>query len=143
MKSRGASRILQLALVAAIAACAAHPRRDVYSALSGQWGWTSDRARSCGRNPHALAFSADRHFMILRHRAPIKAFDGSQRSEAYYRVLQSSADSITMALEGETRHGRDGRTVVWELRLLSESAYCWRRTDKSERSCSAPIVRCE
>jgi hypothetical protein len=115
----------------------------VYSALSGQWGWTSDHARSCARNPHTLAFSADRHFMILRHRAPIKAFDGNERSEAYYRVLQSSSHTITLGLEGETRLQRDGRPVLWELRLLSESAYCWHRTDKSERSCSPPIVRCE
>ena len=81
--------------------------------------------------------------MILRHRAPIKAFDGGKRSEAYYRVLQSSADSLTLSLEGQTRRQRDGRTVVWEMRLLSDSAYCWHRTDKSDRSCSAPIVRCE
>ncbi len=115
----------------------------MYADLSGQWGWTGDPARSCGKNPHTLAFSADRRFLILRHRVPTRAFDGSQRSEAYYRVLQSSADSITLSLEGETRRQRDGRTVVWEIRLLSGSAYCWHRTDKSERSCSAPIVRCE
>ena len=130
-------------MIAAITACAAHPRRDPYSALSGQWGWTSDRARSCARNPHTLAFSADRRFLILRHRAPIDTFDGGKRSEAYYRVLQSSADSLTLSLEGETRRQRDGRSVVWEMRLLSDSAYCWHRTDKSDRSCSAPIVRCE
>jgi hypothetical protein len=115
----------------------------VYSALAGRWGWTSDHARSCARNPHTLAFSADRRFLILRHRAPIRAFDGSERNEAYYRVLQSSPDRLTLGLEGETRLQRDGRPVLWELRLLSASAYCWHRTDKPERSCSAPIVRCE
>jgi hypothetical protein len=143
MRWRIASNLPWLVLFVSIAACAGQPRRDAFTALSGTWGWTKDHTRSCARNPHTLTFSADRHFMILRHRAPIKSFDGSSRSEAYYRVLQSTPRSVTLGLEGETRHQRDGRPVLWELRLLSDSAYCWRRTDKSEHSCSAPIVRCE
>jgi hypothetical protein len=137
------SRFIRLLLVAAIAGCAGGPpRRDVVPALAGTWGWTKDRARSCTVNPHTLAFSADRRFLILRHRAPIETHDGSARIEAYYRVLQIGKNSVTLLLEGETRRQRDGRPISWELRLLSDTAYCWHRTDKSTRECSPPVVRC-
>ena len=136
-------RVIHLLLFAAIAGCAGGPaRRDVVPALAGTWGWTKDEARSCKVNPHTLAFSADRRFLILRHRAPIETYDGSSRIEAYYRVLQIGKNSATLLLEGETRRQRDGRPVSWELRLLSDTAYCWHRTDKSTRECSPPVVRC-
>jgi hypothetical protein len=137
------STFIRLLLVAAIAGCGGgSPRRDVVPALAGTWGWTKDPARSCKANPHTLAFSADRHFLILRHRAPIETYDGSSRIEAYYRVLQIHKNSVTLLLEGETRRQRDGRPISFELRLLSDTAYCWHRTDKSSRECSPPVVRC-
>ncbi len=80
--------------------------------------------------------------MVLRHDAPFIAFDGKKRNEGRYRVLHSEGNTVRMELEGETRRQRDGRPVVWDLRLLSDSAYCWRRTDKPHRSCSERIVRC-
>ncbi len=80
--------------------------------------------------------------MTLRHEAPVAAFDGTKRREGRYRVLKSTADSVTLELEGETRRQRDGRTVVWELHLLSDTAYCWHRTDKPGRTCGHRVVRC-
>lgn len=136
------TRAIHLLLVAAIAGCAGAPRREAVPALSGTWGWTKDDTRSCAVNPHTLAFSADRRFLVLRHRAPVKTYDGSQRIEAYYRVLQTNRNAVTVLLEGETRQQRDGRPVSFELRFLSDTAYCWHRTDKSARQCSAPVVRC-
>jgi hypothetical protein len=137
-------RVIRLLLFAAIAGCAGAPqRRDVVPALAGTWGWTQDDARSCTVNPHTLAFSADRRFLILRHRKPIESYDGGRRIEAYYRVLQIGRNSATLLLEGETRRQRDGRPVSWELRLLSDTAYCWHRTDGSGSECSPPVVRCK
>ena len=131
-------------MIAAIAGCGGGaPRREVVPALAGTWGWTQDHKRSCETNPHTLAFSADRHFLILRYRTPIKSYDKSARVEAYYRVLQIDESSVTLLLEGETRRQRDGRPISFELRLLSDTAYCWHRSDKSQRECSPPIVRCK
>ena len=137
------SRIIPLLVVAALAGCGGGPRRELVPALAGTWGWTQDRARSCETNPHTLSFSADRQFLIVRYRTPIKSYDKSARIEAYYRVLQINKRSVTLLLEGETRRQRDGRPVSFELRLLSDSAYCWHRSDKSERECSPPVVRCK
>ena len=110
--------------------------------VAGTWGWTKDAKRSCKVNPHTLAFSADRRFLIVRHRKPIESYDGSPRIEAYYRVLQIGKNSVTLLLEGETRRQRDGRPISFELRLLSDTAYCWHRSDKSARACGPPVVRC-
>jgi hypothetical protein len=115
----------------------------LFSALAGRWGSIDRQEASCAVNPHSLEFSDDRTSMYMHFASPIKTFDGTMRSEAHYRVLQVTGNALRMEVDGETRRQTDGTPVAWDLRLTSDSTYCWHRADWPYRSCTEKTKKCD
>ncbi len=80
--------------------------------------------------------------MHLAH-APIKE-DGARepRREVTYRVLRTIPNGLSMSLVGENRLDATGKPVTWDLILLDQNQYCWRRNDWRPTGCTKSIKRC-
>lgn len=116
---------------------------DVFDDAAGTWGVEGDTALSCAENPHHVGFSADRSRASFRWESTMINYEGEPDIEGLYTVLGHGADEIVLALDGESRRTRDGRPVVWILRLREGGArYCWGRTDWDPGQCIDGYVRC-
>lgn len=100
----------------------------------GSWGWVEGK-NTCATNPHSINFSDDRSTMYYswRHTYP----------DATYQVLYWGEDSVTSIIRGEERLTENGDKVVWQLNLIDDNTYCWRRTDWPSHACTKSILRCE
>jgi len=107
-----------------------------YSSIlgGGSWGWIEGK-NTCATNPHAINFSKDgsRMFYSWRHTYP----------DVTYQVLYADKNSLTSIIMGEERRTNNGDKVVWQLNLIDDNTYCWRRTDWPSDSCTRNIQRCE
>ncbi len=118
---------------------------DVVKALEGgEWGWAKEESEvSCEKNPHTLKFDLARSRVVLQFRKPIHGADGKFSNLAVYKILDSRGKTITMQISGEKRLDHDGKPVVWDLILLNNRTYTWRRTDWPETSHTPYIRRCQ
>ena len=63
--------------------------------------------------------------------------------DATYQGLYWGEDSGTSIIRGEERLTENGDKVVWQLNLIDDNTYCWRRTDWPSHACTKSILRCE
>ena len=118
-------------------------RADVFDRAAGLWGITDYEPLSCAANPHEVSFSADRRRAAFVWSEPMINYEGEWDTEGLYDVLGHGEDFIVLALDGESRRTRDGRPVVWVLRLIDGgSRYCWGRTDWPAETCIDRYARC-
>jgi hypothetical protein len=105
----------------------------------GSWGWVDDDG--CETNPHVIRFSDDRRVMELTHRERFEPEEGPGPEVVTYDVEFVGDDYVRGRIRGEQRRTDDGKLVAWDLVLVAEAEYCWRRTDWG-RGCTRPIQRC-
>ena len=136
----------QAVLVAAIALFAAvevteGQSRPIAEVLRGVWDW-EEAPKRCQDNPHSISFTTGGSRMEVRH--PKGAVVGSKAPEVVtvYRVLAEGPRALRMEIVGETRRTERGDPVVWDLILLSDDSYCWRRTDWPPQGCTGRVLRC-
>lgn len=106
--------------------------QDAFSLAEGKWGAINDGAGGCSDpkvNPHTIRFTSDRQTAIFQTDRPFKSQDGTMKNSYRYRVLASSGNTITMALDGETRKTDSGKLVVWIFILVNRDTYTWSRSD--------------
>ena len=108
---------------------------------TGQWGWSQGKNR-CDDNPHSIEFSDDGREMLLTRAHSTRNFAGAMVRTSRYDVLDVQDGVVRMKLRGEGRRTEEGELVVWDLRLLGPSAYCWHRTDWPAADCTNRVVRC-
>ena len=100
----------------------------------GEWGWPEGE-NTCPLNPQRLEFSQDSETLTIRW--------SHTHDPAVYRILYNDSDSITMFLNGEDRVTDSGGKVIWQLRVMGEDRFCWRRTDWPGYACTSDLQRCE
>ncbi len=117
---------------------------DVVKVLQGPvWGWAREESSvSCENNPHTIKFDLAGSRIVLRFRKPIHGADGKFSNLAVYNILGSRGKTITMQIVGEKRLGPDGKSVAWDLIVLDDRTYVWRRIDWPESSHTPYIRRC-
>lgn len=105
--------------------------------VAGTWGWT-DGTETCASNPHTLSFSPDRKSMFYRY----PRADSAASEDLRYEVRGHGKNSLRVFLVGETRTDGKGALVEWDLILLSNDLYVWRRSDWDPDGSTRPIERC-
>ena len=129
-----------------LAACSAGPGLPAGNAfpahvLEGEWGW--EGSVDCVNGPLRFRFAEDAHRLHLSHLTETP--DGVKRLpriETSYTVLGGSPDRLRLQKDGDAA-GEDGRPVTWELVLIENDAYCWRRSDWPRNGCTRAVRRCE
>lgn len=67
--------------------------------------------------------------------------DGSFTNEYAYKVLEVKKKKLVLSLISETRKSRDGKLVWWELILMGNDTYVWKRNDWKIANTAHPIKR--
>lgn len=113
----------------------------------GTWGWARGDS-TCLGNTHTISFSPDRQVMTLKHNAPRDTT--AEARETTYSILSAGPGRflnfphvIRGAMVGETRRTTTEDLVVWDLVLVTSNRYHWHRTDWSDSTMTAAIVRCD
>lgn len=122
--------------------CASTPRQHPYvQSLSGPWG-TKD-TDECSLGPERVSYSPSRSKLYIRYPGEGGTTDGIKaRSVLTYNVLYSTGNQTRVALVGEDRTDESGLPVTWDIVKVTESEYCWRRSDWGINECTIPRVRC-
>ena len=107
--------------------------------LTGGWDWEAAPKR-CQENPHSISFTRDGTRMEIRHPKGAVVAGGDRLPDPRRRA--AGAAHADHRIIGETRTTEQGEPVVWDLILLSRDAYCWRRTDWPQQSCTGRVLRC-
>lgn len=104
--------------------------RAFQTVLDGSWDQGSDFASLCGadRAQHTMQFSDDGKNLVVKFDKPHKIYDGSTVTSVTYQVLATSDVSLTLALEGDSRHDTQGSPIVWELVVVGSGLFRWRAT---------------
>jgi len=110
----------------------------VFDVVAGTWGWV-EGTHTCRSNPHTLSFSPDRTSMFYRYP---QAADSAGARDLRYEVRGHGRDFIRTFLVGETRTDSKGALVEWDLVLVSDDFYVWRRSDWPKDASTRPIERC-
>jgi hypothetical protein len=110
----------------------------VFDVVAGTWGWV-EGTRTCTSDPHMLSFSPDRTSMFYRYP---QAADSAGARDVRYEVRGHGRDFIRMFMVGETRTDSTGALVEWDLVLVSDDLYVWRRSDWPKGASTRPIERC-
>jgi len=69
--------------------------------------------------------------------------DGKRSRVARYRVISKSGNVITARMQGETRKGKDGKLIVWDLIVESPNKYVWHRGDWDDGMITPAVERCQ
>ena len=141
-------RTLMLAgLATAVLACAPAPATQaapasapapvrLFNVVAGTWGWM-EGSETCASKPHTLSFSPDGKSMFYRYPQADSASE-----DLRYEVRGHGKNSLRVFLVGETRTDSKGALVEWDLILLSNDQYVWRRSDWPTDGSTRPIERC-
>ena len=136
-----AQRACVAAVLAMLGVCGSSTAQDrpIREVLTGVWDWEAAPKR-CQDSPHSIKFTPGG--MELGHLAGATIDNQPPQAITIYRILDSGPDVLRMQIIGETRTTARGDLVVWDLKLLSPDAYCWRRTDWPVEGCTGRVVRC-
>ncbi len=126
-----------------LSACATFdsPLPAPYSTIAGNWGFRE--INECSGNPTDFEFSRDLHIMNAVHDEAAEAGDGDLRKIFKYRVLSSSANSLHLSLDGETRLDASGSPVTWHLVAFEDGTLRWRQSDWPTDEFTSELVRCD
>lgn len=108
------------------------PLRDL---LIGEWSQTQ---KGCRELPAVKTFSEDGKFMFVNS----KDNEQAVTKEVKYIILAETETTMRMRIDGEKRKMRSGKPVVWDLIVLNENQFCWRRTDWPRNECTRIVNRC-
>lgn len=100
--------------------------KEVFDVAAGTWGWMTGQ-NTCKKNPHTIAFSADRQTMMLTYRDSLD--DTTAAGTWVYDILEHEPWRVRGAIRGEERKTDAGQLVVWDLVLRGPNLYAWHRTD--------------
>jgi hypothetical protein len=134
--------LTSLALGGVFAAVAvASPVED----LPGKWGWVAregaENLHTCTTNPHSIRFSPDLSLMSVEFAKPLS--DSYGTTVVQYRVLSVGERSLMLDMvPGKGGQTQEGGTL-WELVILANGNYVWRRPEWSPTQSTSPVERCE
>ena len=134
-------RYILMTLILSLSACATtQPLREIDLEFEGYWG---EDIADCSTNPHSIQFSKSGEFMHIKYpKTGGTADNKSIQNEFVYRVLGTNPDGLHLSLDGESRLNESGLAVTWDIRKISATSYCWRRSDWGSDSCTVPRTRC-
>jgi len=109
-------------------------------AIEGQWGWNLE---NCKNSPMIYSFSRDGLKMYVQSKEKLVLGDPKKtHSRITYNILDESANVIRTSIEEEDRFSAIDQKVMWDLKVLNASQFCWRRTDWHYNACTKPLQRC-
>ena len=108
--------------------------------LAGRWGWTMP-GFDCDSLPTDHIFDAENNLLRLQSDQPIPMHDGTTREYVDYRILDRDNDTITLAMENETRLNKNGDLAVWKILMVDEETFYWEIDGQPEERWG-PVVRC-
>lgn len=95
----------------------------------------------CADNPHRISFAPDRRTFTLVYDHESPQLQGRSQL-AVYDVKAATTTTAQAALRGEDRVDDSGALVEWTIEVVSDTEYCWRRSDWPSHACTPPRVRC-
>lgn len=110
--------------------------QDIRSVVTGTWDWTTAR-QVCGTNAQTISFSIPDATMTITYAEAV-----DDRPDTVYDVVELTQSYVRGEIRGEARLTDEGVPVVWDLVLLSDSSFCWQRTDWQRDDCTETLARC-
>jgi hypothetical protein len=111
---------------------------EIRKVLAGAWGWDKQQ---CEKDPIRLSFAADGAVMFHENDAGLSIGEGTHLKRIVYQILAESDRVLRTVIEGEVRRTKEGNVVGWDLVLLSESRFCWHRSDWPS-GCTRALIKC-
>ena len=108
--------------------------------LRGTWAWEPEQCRS---RPIAISFSQDHQAMwhdMLDDGSTEGSVPSARRFD--YRILESTADGLRVRMQQEQGLDTRGDPIGWDLQILDDDNFCWRRSDWADHSCTDELSRC-
>lgn len=119
----------------------------VMDAAKGTWAWAQNDS-TCRFAKYDLSFSDDRKYMLLMP-IGIRSDTGELKTTRYritgigHDVHPNNAYVIRGAIEGESRKDDYGKSVVWDLVMITANRFHWHRADWGLSLMTAPLIRCQ
>lgn len=128
------------AIVSGCASSASQPSSPLFSILEGRWD--DDDPTTC-QSHRTISFAKGNSKMIMSYSPIGYATENDSRKDFVYVIYEVTDTMIRAELEEEQRLDSNGKPVVWQLKLIDESTYCWGRDDWPSDACTPPRWKCK
>lgn len=105
---------------------------------AGVWAWED---QYCDKSSHTIRFNMDEKTMTLTldNEVPV---NGEKQSIYVYDIKWAWKRGFRGKIRGEKRLDKQGKPIEWDLFVVDENSFYWRRSDWSKTSGSKPIINC-
>lgn len=101
---------------------------NILVALEGKWAWQLNIGTE-DYNPQTISFNEDHSKIIFNVDKSIEISKDNFVKQYEYEILKIKKNKLRLSLIGETRKSKDGKKVWWELILINNSTFLWKRND--------------
>lgn len=116
------------------------PETNIRAVLQGRWGWNDEQ---CEEDPFYITFSSDGANMYFDTKQGLVLGNKDQiKNRLKYQILDETDRVLRTVVEGEDRRTEKGHVVGWDLVLINNNSFCWRRWDWASDGCTQPVVSC-
>ena len=130
-----------LVIAGCIPAQKAIASKTMREAAPGTWTW---KKGECTKDTQVYSFSDDGKAMYLYSKDGVVANEkGDLEVDIVYQILDESRSTIRTIIENEYRETENGKPVVWDMNLINDNQFCWRRADWPRGECTASMYRCD
>ena len=105
---------------------------------NGQWAWDD---QYCKKSPHTIAFDIENKTMTLILKNLVEA-RSKGKDTFIYDIKWAWKTGFRGKIRNEERVDKDGQTIEWDLFVVDENSFYWRRSDWRKNAASKPILKC-
>lgn len=105
---------------------------------NGTWAWDGEY---CIKNPQTIVFDLDKKIMTLNLKNLAEA--KSKRKDTFiYNIKWAWKTGFRGKIIDEDRLDKNGKPVEWDLFVVDENSFYWRRNDWRKNAGSKTIIKC-
>lgn len=104
----------------------------------GTWGWDSDY---CTKSPQTIVIDVDKKIMTLTIDNLVESSEKT-KDTFIYNIKQAWKTGFRGKIRNEKRVDKDGQIVEWDLFVVDNHRFYWRRSDWRKNAASKPILKC-
>lgn len=105
---------------------------------NGSWSWDE---KYCAKTRQTITIDIDKKQMTLILKNLVETNDKT-RDTFVYNIKRAWKTGFRGRIINEDKVDKNKQTIEWDLFVVDENSFYWRRSDWSKNAASKPIVKC-
>ncbi len=104
----------------------------------GTWAWEENY---CAKSPQTIVIDVDKRIMILTLDNLLESAE-KMKDTFIYDIKWAWKTGFRGKIRNEESVDKNGQTIEWDLFVVDENSFYWRRSDWWKNAASKPILKC-